>query len=814
MGPIGICFFTRFIKWKFFFLVVASSMSLSLFCQPKNGTITGRVLDKSTQLPVELVNVSLFSEKDSAVKTEVTDKSGNYFFKDIGQGSYRLRFSYTGVVITETKRFSISPGQSAIELGVTEINLAKALAEVVVTGKKSILRTSIDRKVYEVSQDLMSKSGSASDILKTIPHVHVEIEGNVSLRGSGEVMILINGRPSPLMGRNRAEVLQQFPANTIERIEVITNPSSRFRPDGTSGIINIVLKKNTIKGFTGTIIGNAGNRERYNGSISLNYKKGHFNSFLTYSIRQDERNRYNELDRVYFDTAGKISGYYRENGRSKARPLSHLWRGGMDYSVDSLNTIGIAASYLPSGLTRNDLLQRTYTDMNNLLTGQSDRTRNAPATEYEKDVTMYWQHNFKKEDQELRVEATASSQAEDEKNYYNNRYYYPSRRALPDNNWVNQVEKNQQVTIDYVNPVAEDSKWELGYAGSFIQQDIDFYVEDYDTLQNKFIPNRLRSNRFLYDESVHAGYATYQHRVNAFSFSLGLRAEQADTKVNLLTLDSVIRNRYFQVYPTIHVALELEKGELQLNYSRRVNRPDGDEMNPFPEYIDPLNLRAGNPRLLPEYIHSVELGYQLKGKQFSFVPSIYYRYKYNAFTTVTKRFNDTVLLTTRENLSNDRSAGIELILSANPGKFFSSNLSANIFYNTIQADNLGILQKKSIVSFSTNFNSSFTFSPTTQLQVNCNYRSARQTAQGKFFPTFVVNAGARQDLFKKKLAITLTVSDLLKTLRQKVALNTAFLQQTAVTTRDARILYLGLSYRFGGVAKKPAAEKMQFDNNL
>jgi outer membrane receptor protein involved in Fe transport len=801
---------------KYIILIGLLCINDSLFSQQSNRVISGTVVDKISKQPVEFVNVVLLTDKDSiVVKGTVTDKKGRYTLTDITPGNYSVRYTYIGYAIPETKRLIITREQTAIQLGTIELsNRTTTLNEVVVTGKKSMLRTSIGRKVYQVSQDLMSKSGSASDILKNIPSVEIDIEGNVNLRGSGEVMILINGRPSPLMGKNRAEVLQQLPANSIERIEVITNPSARFRPDGTSGIINIVLKKNTTNGMTGNIIGNIGNRERSNGSLNLNYKKGKFNSFITYNIRQDERNRFNELDRTYFDSTGKISGYYEENGKLKARPLSHLLRGGIDYSINEKNSIGFSVNYIPSGLTRNDLVQRYYFDKNNQLTNQFNRTRYAPATEYENDATLYWQRNFKKEDEELRVEATISAQAEDEKNYYNNIYNYPPQRSLPDNNWVNQIEKNQQVTVDYVNPLTEKSKLEIGYAGSFIQQDIDFYVEDFDTLQNKFIPNNLRSNRFLYNESVQAVYGTWQHTYDAFSFSLGLRAEAAHTKVNLQTKDSIINNQYFQLYPTLHLAYQLRKGELQLNYSRRVNRPDGDDMNPFPEYIDPLNLRAGNPKLLPEYIHSVELGYQLKGEKFSFVPSIYYRYKYNGFTTVTKPINDSVLLTTRENLSNDQSAGIELIASFNSAKFFSANLSANIFYNSINADNLGILQKKSIVSFSTNFISTFTFTPNTQMQLSCNYRSARQTAQGQFFPTFVINMGARQDLFKKKLAITLTLSDVFKTLRQKVTLNTAYFNQTAITSRDARVLYIGFSYRFGTAAKKPVTEKMQFDNNL
>ncbi len=769
-----------------------------------------------SQQPIQFVSVTLLNGNDSsAVKGTITDKKGKFTLSDILPDTYIIKYSYIGYAVPETQRITITNEQTDIQLGIIELSSrATELNEVVVSGKKQMINTSIDRKIYQVSQDLMSKSGSASDILKNVPSVEVDIEGNVSLRGSGEVMILINGRPSPLMGKNRAEILQQIPANSIERIEVITNPSARFRPDGTSGIINIVLKKNTTSGITGTIVGNIGNRERSNGSVNLNYKKGKLNSFINYNIRQDERNRYSELNRTYYDSTGKISGYYNEMGKLKARPLSHFLRGGLDYTIDAKNSIGVSASYVPSGLTRNDLVQRFYYDNNKQLTSQFNRTRHAPATEYENDATVYWQHNFKQEDHELRVEATASSQAEDEKNYYNNIYNFPPQRSLPDNNWVNQIEKNQQLTVDYVNPLTEKSKLEAGYAGSFNQQDIDFYVEDFDTVLNKFIPNVLRSNRFLYYDWVHAFYSTYQRTYTAFSFSVGLRAETAKTKVNLKTKDSVINNEYFQLYPTLHLAYALTKGELQLNYSRRVNRPDGDDMNPFPEYIDPLNLRAGNPKLLPEYIHSVEMGYQLQGKNFSFVPSLYYRYKYNGFTTVTKQVNDSVLLTTRENLSNDQSAGLELIASANTAKFFSANLSANIFYNTINTANLGIPQKKSIFTFSTNFISTFTFTPNTQLQLSCNYRSARQTAQGQIYPSFVMNMGARQDLFKKKLSVTLTLSDVLKTLRQKVTLNTAYLQQTVINSRDARVFYIGISYRFGNSSTKKPAEKMQFDDNL
>jgi outer membrane receptor for ferrienterochelin and colicin len=358
----------------------------------------------------------------------------------------------------------------------------------------------------------MAQSGSASDILRNIPSVEVDIEGNISLRGSGELMVLINGRPSPLMGKNRAEVLQQIPANSIERIEVITNPSAKYRPDGTAGMINIVMKKNTKAGFNGNVTGNFGNKQRDNGSFNLNYKTSKLNTFATYSIRQDERNRFGNTNRTFTDSLSRaITGFYTENNRSKSRPLSHLLRGGFDYTIDTMNSIGVSGSYLKTNLERNDLYERTFFDKNKQITQRLDRTRYAPAVEHENDFTAYWQHNYSKEGKELRFEYTASSQSEDEKNYYNNQYYYPTKLAIPDNNFVNQIEYNQQATLDFVNPLGENAKLELGYAGSFIQQDIDFLTENYDPSTGRVIKNPSTSNRFKLNQKIHAVYGTYSN---------------------------------------------------------------------------------------------------------------------------------------------------------------------------------------------------------------------------------------------------------------------------------------------------------------
>ena len=787
----------------------------SLFAQQGKITVSGIVVDKVFRQPIEFVTVVLLYKKDSTViKGTITDKKGKFSIDEIPAGNYLLRYSFIGYEASKAQELNITGDQKNINLGIYELGSnTKKLSEVVVASQKTTLNTSIDRKVYNVDQDIMARSGAASDILKNIPSVEVDIDGTVSLRGSSNVMILINGRLSPLMGKTRAEVLQSLPANSIERIEVITNPSARYRPDGTSGIINIVLKKNSKLGWNGTVTLNAGNKDRYNGNLSLNYNPGKIDLFGSYSLRKDNRNRSNSIDRIYFDSVGKADSYYNEYNISRFRPVTHVVNLGAEYNPNEHNSFGISGNYYSRKIVKNDLINKYTYSNQHVLIDNYDRYRYDPEFEDQTNINAFYQHKFKKEDHELRVEFSRSISDEVEDNHYWNVFKLPMRPAEFDNTIIKQLDNENQLTIDYTFPINESSKLEAGYDGSFNKKDLDFYGEYYDTTRKKFIKDLVKTNLFLYKESIQAVYVTYQKSYKAFGYELGLRAEQVNINGNLVTIDSLIKNNYFKLYPTLHLSYEIDDdNELQLNYSRRINRPDPDELNPFPEYRDPRNLSAGNPKLLPEIINSVELGYKWKNSNYSFVPSIYYRYRTNGFTEVIKPINDSTLLITSENLSKDQSAGLELIFAAKAGKIFNGNLSGNIFYNQIDASNLGYAQKKSIVSFSANMNTTFTVTKTSMIQLSGNYRSARLTPQGKVYPRFVANIGMRQDLFNKKLAITLTVSDLLATGRDKRDFNSVYLNQHSVGKRDVQIFYIGASYRFGKVQKAPKEEKLQFDN--
>ncbi len=804
----------KYYFWNLFLSLTFFSSSFTLIAQQKGAAISGIVQDANFKTPLEFSSVQLLNAADSSIiKSTVSDRKGKFSLDNVSNGNFVLVSTFIGY---EKVKFSVTiTNLQNINIGIIQISpLLKSMDAVVVNTKKSLLNTSIDRKIYNVGQDILAQSGSASDILKNVPSVEVDIDGGVSLRGSSEVMILIDGKPSPLMGKTRAEVLQQLPANSIERIEVITNPSARFKPDGTAGIINIVMKKNIKSGWNGTVVANAGNKKRYNGSVNLNYKAGKVNLFGSYGIRHDSRRRVNSIDREEINAFGNTTLFYKEQNVSPARPLSNLFSGGAEYNLNGKNSIGISGNHSNRELTKNHIANKYYYSPNHILTQQYDRLRYDPEYEIESDATIFWQHDFKKEDHNIRFEYNKSWQDEQEDNHFTNKYYFPNSLTAFDNTLIRQTSKENHFTADYSNPISEDAKLELGYDGSFNKYNPVFYGEYFDAPQQKFVKDFTKSNKFIYDQKLNAFYGTYQKSYGAFGYSAGLRGEQTNITANLVSKDSVLTNSYFKLYPTIHFDYKVKHGDIQLNYSRRVRRPEADDLNPFPEYADPRNLRAGNPKLLPEITNSIEFGYKWQNEKYSFVPSLYYRHKQNAFTQVVSKFNDSTFLTTQQNLANDQSAGLELIFAAKPFKFIQSNYSANIFYNMIDASNLGYAAKKSVISFSTNTNTTITISKNTLLQISSNFRSTRLTPQGKSYSTFVFNAGMRQDFFKKKFSVTLTGSDLFKTLREKRELNTSFLKQLSFGRRDAQIIYLGAAYHFGKMTKKSNEEKLQFDNNL
>lgn len=424
-------------KYIFLFLLFTNSR---VFSQQKKTNVSGTVTDKNTTTGLEFVNVILLKQKDSSnLAGTVSDRKGKFVIDGVLPGNYFLQYSFIGYKKITSSLITITGDQKKVVIPTAIIgNNSNTLKDVIIVAKKSMLLTSIDKKVYNVEQDILSKSGSVSDILKNIPSVEVDIDGNVALRGSGNVMILINGKPSPMMGKSKAEVLQSLPANAIERIEVITNPSAKYRPDGTSGIINIVFKKNIKTGWNGTVTLNAGNKDRYNGNLALNYNTGNINIYGSYSLRQDNRTRKNNIDRIYFDSIGKPESYYTEVNISTLKPIANVVNIGTDIKLNEKNSFGISGNYFYRRLVKNDVVNKLTNNFQNILIENYDRFRIDPEFENQTNAVAFYEHKFKKEDNNIRIEFNKAKKDEVENNKYKNLYYYPLKNASFDNTIISQ----------------------------------------------------------------------------------------------------------------------------------------------------------------------------------------------------------------------------------------------------------------------------------------------------------------------------------------------------------------------------------------
>ena len=776
------------------------------------GIISGKVVDAKNLAPIEYANIILYDTTTSSMVTGVvSDSNGFFIIKDIPPGNYYIEYTFIGYAKQRTKALTISKKKTNFKLGELKIvPTAITMGEINITAEKSMMISKIDRKVFNVQKDIMAQTGTVIDMLQTIPSITVDADGNISLRGSQNVTVLINGRPSVMAGTAN---LDQMPASLIERIEVITNPSAKYRPDGTGGIINIILKKEQKAGFNGILGANAGNHNRLNTNLQLNYSTGKVNIFGSYGLRQDYRLRTSEMNSQTIDTSQDQSVYLWQTSEGTVKLLSHLAQLGIDWNLSKKDVAGISGTYNYRLVKRNDVTLNLY--KNNELQPSEEFTRTLNGTENENSIGLkaYYEHTFnRKPEHQLKIDFEFQSDAEKEDDYWTNVYQLPEYPQGDDHTIGNNIQQEINFSVNYNRPLREDITLETGYESitSMMNQEQDVFHMDSDSAI--WVVDPEATNRFYGNQSVLALYALVNYSGKNLSIMAGLRAEEALLDLEFRSLDTVSKTRYFAIYPTLHLGLTSGKNEWQLNYSRRVNRPDVDDMNPVPEYRDPRNIFKGNPDLKPEDIHSFELGYSFQPENFTLIPTLFYRYKVNGFTRVFSSLNDTVLVTTIDNLASDQSAGIDLSGSWQIGKVSNINFSASAFYNQIDASNIGYSSNKGAFSWNTKINASVNFTKTTLFQINGQYRSEALTAQGYRLPSWVINLGFRQDFWNKRISFVATVSDLFNSQAWKVRVSTPILVQESIRRRDARVIYGGFVFNFGTNGKKSKEPKFEYDN--
>lgn len=747
-----------------------------------------------------------------------TNEQGAFAFEGVPFGRYVARYALAGGDARETPVLEVTPGTPAVDLGTLELasDGTLRLEPVEVTARQEKLYSSIDRKVYDVGKDLQGSAGSASDVLQNIPSVQVDIDGNVSLRRDPNVLVLIDGKPSALMSAtNRPDALEQMPADSIERIEVITNSSAKYQPDGTAGIINIVLKRAHDNGYSGRVRANAGNDGRSNYGISGNYSPGTFNITGNLNIRQDFRRRYIDDSRRHLDPASGASIYTEQSTVENMRPLTRLAELGADYDLDKRDRIGATFDYNDRTFHRTSTITNVTEAADGTETGDYDRLRSDPECQKTTDVGATYRHSFPEDGHELSVEVKRERHWEQEDNQYTNVYLLPQAPPSFDSTLIKPTETGTDLSADYSKPLGAGAKLEAGYSGEVDKDDINFIGGYLDPTTRSWLLDPTETNRFIYRDSIQAVYATYESTLGQVAVQGGLRLEDAFIDTNQVTTQVRAKSDYLRLYPTLHLTYALsETGQLLLSYSRRINRPDDEDLNPFPEYQDPFNLREGNPLLVPEESHSVEGGYQFRSGDTTFLAATYFRDTYHAFTTVSRYIDSVTLLTTMENLASNRSGGVELVLAAPVGRSLTVNLSANAYDSEVDASNLGYPGNRSTVALDGKASAEWRPSKADDFQLAVNYTGRRLTAQGYRLPNDVVNAGYRHVFKSRKLSFVLTVSDIFDTLRDRTVIDTPALYDFVTRRRTSRIFYAGFIYSFGSPSKSKKDDALQYDNQL
>ena len=790
-------YFSTKYSYRFFALqVLVMFHAINIMAQPYS--IKGKVIDENSQeiLPGAFVRL-LEKANNTFILGAVTDTSGVFELNSVPKDAYSIEISFIGFL---TDTIGIPFLSNNVDLGTIKLSPSELLLdEVSITSDKVLMTTHLDKKIFNVQEDIMAETSSAAEILQNIPSVNIDINGGITLRNTGNITFFINGKPSALLRRNASAVLEQIPARSIERIEIITNPSAKYRPDGVGGIINIITKNELTNGLKAQVSAHIGNEQRYNAYFNLNYGTEKVKLYGNYGIRHSNATILYNDERVYRDSLGEnIKGYYDEDGNSKTNALSHTVLAGANYTMNDYNSMELSASYFRQNSYHNGNSNiSTLDSVTNPETNFTNKQTNDELEE-EGELNFTYEHSFKNnEDHTITLESTIAAYHEKEDKVFNQSYSFPSDLVTVSKYIIEKSGNQQEILLDYSLPIGEDTEFESGYAGEFIYDNI-----RYD--------NNGDNSQFLFNQQIHALYVLFGQSFDQFSYKTGLRAEQALIDSHLkFPIDSLVDNNYFKLFPTLHLGYEISDAkQLSLSYSKRINRPDPDELNPYPEFSDPRNAEAGNPNLKPEQVHSLEFGFQHSGKKHSINATIYYRYKYDAFTAIFNNIGDSIVLYTTTNLDTRQSGGIEAILSGNIFNNLTYSLTSDVFYTTINAVNLGYTNSKSSISGNLKGYALIKLTKTTSLQLNAYQYFPSITPQGKREPFFYFNLGLKQNIFNNTASLTLTGTDIFHTYKIKYDIESAELQQYTLMQRKQPVVYLGFTWRINNYKGK---DKLGFE---
>jgi outer membrane receptor protein involved in Fe transport len=779
------------------------SGNMERFKNMKIGTVKGSVIDAQTDKPVSYANVIIYNKSDSSlVSGGITDDDGKFNITELPPGKFYLVVKFIGYKKYILDELTITPRKKNQDLGVIKLNHDEVMTEAVeVTATKDYIEYKIDRKIVNVSEDLMAQGGSAAEALENAPSVNVDIEGNVTLRGSSNFTVFINGKPSVLEG---SDALQQIPAATIERIELITNPSAKYDPDGMSGIINVVLKENVKQGLNGVVNVSVGTRDKYKADFLLKYSYGDFSVFggLDWSDRK-------------FHGQGEIIGNYYEmedaSDLYKARDVESTTngrfsrsgydlKGGIGWQLSDNDNITLEGRWGSMGYSRE------HTDKN--ITDYYD----ADTTEYTLNITddgrerdfyslnLDYLHNFDDEGhmlQGLIYYSRRDALADDLQNqFYTNddwSVYLLDKEGIRSDE--NDIDNDWRIKLDYTLPLGEEERFEAGYQTRIDQEDSDFLFYRFDFDNDDWVLDDNFSNQMNYRRDIHSLYAQYTGSIIGLDFMAGLRGEYTYRKSEVAKSDTVYSIDRLDLFPTLHLSRKVfDKDQIYTSYSRRINRPRGRDLDPYPSYRNEYTIRLGNPGLEPEYVNSFELGYQkMFGKSYITLEG-YYRMTDNLITRV-RTIDSGLTVHTTQNLNSDKSLGTEL--SAN--LFLTDYLMVMGAFNYFHYELDGKVYEEDVStsteSWNARLNANLFLSKNTRFQVSSFYRGDIITAQGTRNGFLTLSVALRQDLFDRQATVTLQARDLLGSMKREMTSSGEFFYNYDKFTRESPMIQLTFSYK-------------------
>ncbi|MCK4940618.1 TonB-dependent receptor [candidate division WOR-3 bacterium] len=757
------------------------------------GTIVGRVVDSELGTPLEYANVVLYGkESKSQITGAMTDSNGIFRLFQVQAGEYTLEVSFMGYYSKEVEDIVVGDEQELVRAGIIQLERAVLMMEGVdVTTEKPAVEYKIDKRVINVSKDFTAISGTAVDVLENAPSVTVDVEGNVSLRGSTNFTLLIDGRPTVLEPN---DALQQIPASNIEQIELITNPSAKYDPIGIAGIINIIMKKQKAQGTNGIANLSIGLDDKYGADFLLNHRTDKFNAFA--GANYNDREYPGAIVLENQTTSNDTTSFIYSDGDSKWRRKFYGLRGGLDWYLSPDDIWSLALRY--GGRNMEMSSERDYDewkvpgDTHNLYISETSIKRGGDYYS----LNMDYGHTFSEKEHKLSGHTMLSRRNGDEESN-------TELRDLNGNITSGQrsLEKGpstrMQFNLDYSLPIWEVNRFESGYQASLRRTTDSSEMYEYNPVTGEYEYRSEFSNVVEYENNIHSVYALYKGEWGNLGYQAGLRGEYQYRFIELLGENEDFTIDQWDFFPSAHASYQFpNEHEMMASYTRRIDRPRGWQLEPFETWMDAYNVRTGNPALKPEYIDSYELGYQKHFGRNLLSLEGYYRVTHNKIERVRSVYDANIILHSVENVGTDYSYGAEAMVEWDLFKWLNLNLTGDIYQYRIEGMLYGDEFSRESFNWNARLNTTFRLSSSTRIQIHGIYYSPSVSSQGRREGFYTTNAAIRQDLWNRKLALTLQLRDILGTAKHEFASEGSDFYSYTEFSRKSPVVILALTFNF------------------